>query len=99
MLAAMLLTAATVIATTTPTIDPVADCPPGLVCFTLDEFQAINDKVIDLKADAALAKVKHLKRFGFSIGCGVVGYEAEDGGKGDFDYAPGCAAVYGFRFK
>ena len=74
-----------------PKTTPV-ECPPEMVCFTIEEAHRINVKLIELERDLKIAKAKKLRRFGPSIGC-TVGYEFETSGPGI-----NCGLMYGFRW-
>jgi len=75
-----------------PTPDPVKDCPPKLICFTLKEQAGIDKRLAELDK---LKKTKHI--LGWHLGCGPV-----IGGVVDKDFhtravpAFGCGALFGW---
>jgi hypothetical protein len=76
--------------------DPVVDCPPRLVCFTIAEGAEIDRALLDLQTELSLIRLKRLRRFGWTAGCG--GGVAWDALDGQYVIAPLCAATWGLRF-
>lgn len=72
-----------------PTLD---ECPSHLVCFTPAEAHRINVKLITLERDVKVAKIKKLKRFGTTIGCGA-GHAFTTN-----EVNINCGVMWGFRF-
>ena len=52
--------------TIAPSVDPVKNCPPGLVCFTPAEVGEIDKKMIQLQRDLTVASAKN-RRFGLGV--------------------------------
>ena len=77
--------------------DPVKDCPPRLLCFTLAEAAEIDRKLITLERDLALARVKKLRRFGWNFGPGG-GVSLDPDSPVGVRVDLGLYATFGFRF-
>ena len=81
-------------------------CPEGMtchpqgthVCFTIEQAASIDRTLIDSKYEITKLKLKRLKRFGWTAGCGgMAGYSLEQ-----IDLTTtvtaGCGALWGFRW-
>ena len=69
------------------------DCPEGLVCFTIPEWQEIRSKIIRLEESEGLLRARKLSRVGSTVGCG--------GGvavSGETEASIYCGYMWGFRW-
>jgi len=74
-------------------VSPKEDCPPGLVCFTIPEWQEIRGKIIRLEESEGLLRARKLGRLGSTVGCG--------GGvavSGETEASLYCGYMWGFRW-
>ena len=78
--------------------DPVNDCPKNLVCFTEKEAANIDRAIAVLQAELAVAHIKQVKHFGWTLGCGgTIGPELNSAQTG-VSAQLGCGAMFGWRF-
>lgn len=66
-------------------------CQPGYVCLETKVAEQRERKIIDLTKAVAEAKAKRLRRFGWTLGLGVVVQP-------DGEASGGAAVTFGFRF-
>ena len=86
---------------TDPTIRvrEIQRCPEQMVCFTIREAAEIDARLIELQADLERVKLKKLRRFGFTLGCGAGVGPAFSTGAITAELNASCGAFWGFRFN